>query len=139
MCRYVDVSILASLNLPACIEEDGGAGLPESIREKAAAVRAAGGLPALRRLVAELPELLQRNRDILSEAERLLREEADADAALRAQFGARWTRTPSDQLTEAFRANAAKYSQIIDNAVRADAIVQQKFQQHEQVLHHHRS
>ncbi|CAH2267985.1 jg8426 [Pararge aegeria aegeria] len=125
-------SILASLNLPACIETEGsgGAGLPESIRSKAAAVRAEGGLPALQRLMAELPELLQRNREILTEAERMLREEAEADAALRAQFGARWTRTESDKLTEAIRANASKYSQIIDGAVRADAIVQQKFQQH---------
>ncbi|XP_052739941.1 programmed cell death 6-interacting protein [Bicyclus anynana] len=125
-------SILASLNLPACIETEGagGAGLPESIRSKAAALRAEGGLPALQRLMAELPDLLQRNREILTEAERMLREEAEADAALRAQFGARWSRTESAKLTEAIRANAAKYSQIIDGAVRADAIVQQKFQQH---------
>ncbi|XP_041968836.1 programmed cell death 6-interacting protein isoform X2 [Aricia agestis] len=123
-------SILASLNLPACIESGGGSGLPESIRSKAAAVRAAGGLPALQRLMAELPELLQRNREILSEAERMLREEEEGDASLRAQFGARWTRTPSAQLTETFRANAAKYTQIIDNAVRADDIVQQKFRTH---------
>ncbi|CAH2085902.1 unnamed protein product [Euphydryas editha] len=125
-------SILASLNLPACIETTGDAGLPESIREKAAAVRASGGPAALRGLMAELPDLLQRNREILTEAERMLREEAEADAALRAQFGARWTRTESEKLTEAFRANAAKYAQIIDNAVRADSIVQQKFKQHEE-------
>lgn len=63
----------------------------------------------------------------------MLREEEEADSALRAQFGARWTRTESAKLTEAFRANAAKYAQIIDNAVRADNIVQQKFQQHKEV------
>ncbi|XP_038221651.1 programmed cell death 6-interacting protein-like [Zerene cesonia] len=126
-------SILASLNLPACIESESGGGLPESIRSKARAVREAGGLPALAQLMADLPDLLQRNRDILNEADRMLREEAEADAALRQQFGARWARTPSDQLTEAFRANSAKYAQIIDNAVRADAIVQQKFQQHKEV------
>lgn len=60
----------------------------------------------------------------------MLREEAEADAALRTQFGTRWTRTDSAKLTEAFRANADKYRQIIDNAVRADNIVQQKFAQH---------
>lgn len=67
------------------------------------------------------------------QAERMLREEREADEALRAQFGARWTRSESAALTEAFRANAAKYAQIIDNAVRADAIVQHKFLQHKEV------
>ncbi|KAJ8724698.1 hypothetical protein PYW08_016172 [Mythimna loreyi] len=123
-------SILASLNLPACIETAAGAALPDSIRARAAAVRDKGGLAELTRLMAELPELLQRNRDILDEAERMLREEEEADAALRTQFGARWSRTESAKLTEAFRANADKYRQIIDNAVRADNIVQQKFAQH---------
>lgn len=130
--------VLASLNLPACLDAGAeGGGVPASTLARAAAVRAAGGLPALRRLMAELPELLQRNRDILDEARRMLREEAEADEALRRQFGARWTRTPSDRLTEAFRANADKYAQIIDNAVRADNIVQQKFQQHEEVRLNH--
>ncbi|XP_075976463.1 programmed cell death 6-interacting protein-like protein AliX isoform X2 [Anticarsia gemmatalis] len=125
-------SVLASLNLPACVESAPGGDLPDSIRGKAASVRGAGGLAELTRLMAELPELLQRNKDILDEAERMLREEAEADAALRSQFGARWTRTESAKLTEAFRANADKYRQIIDNAIRADNIVQQKFQQHKE-------
>ncbi|CAK1543724.1 unnamed protein product [Leptosia nina] len=127
-------TILASLNLPACIEATTGGALPDSIREKARAVREQGGVRALRSLMAELPELLQRNRDILGEADRMLREEAEADATLREQFGARWTRTASERLTEAFRANRDKYAQIIDNAVRADAIVQQKFRQHEESI-----
>lgn len=59
-------SVLASLNLPACVEASAGAALPESIRAKAADVRAAGGLPELQRLMAELPELLQRNRSVPS-------------------------------------------------------------------------
>ncbi|XP_059054512.1 programmed cell death 6-interacting protein [Achroia grisella] len=126
-------SILASLSLPACIERESRSGeLPASIRGKAAAVRDAGGLPALQRLMAELPDLLTRNREILDEAERMLREEEESDASLRQQFGERWGRTPSANLTEAFRANAAKYRQIIDNAIRADNIVQQKYQQHKE-------
>lgn len=63
----------------------------------------------------------------------MLREEEEADNALRAQFGARWTRTASAQLTATFRANADKYRQIIDNAVRADKIVEEKYNQHKEV------
>ncbi|KAG6448193.1 hypothetical protein O3G_MSEX005360 [Manduca sexta] len=127
-------SVLASLSLPACLEDssDEQGALPASIRDKARSVRDAGGVAELRRLMAELPELLQRNRDILDEAERMLREEAEADASLRSQFGARWSRTESAKLTEAFRANADKYRQIINNAVRADNIVQQKYAQHKE-------
>lgn len=125
--------VLASLNLPACLEESQEGALPDSIRAKAAAVKEVGGAAALRRLMNELPELLQRNKDILDEADRTLREEKEADASLREQFGARWSRTESHKLTEGFRTNSDKYRQIIDNAVRADNIVRDKFRQHEQV------
>lgn len=62
-------SVLASLNLPACLET-AGPELPDAIRSKAAAVRDAGGLTELSRLMAELPDLLQRNKDILDEVRR---------------------------------------------------------------------
>lgn len=67
-------SVLASLNLPACVESaDTEAGqLPDSIVSKARAVREAGGIRELQRLMADLPELLQRNRDILEEVRSLL-------------------------------------------------------------------
>ncbi|KAG7310188.1 hypothetical protein JYU34_004740 [Plutella xylostella] len=127
-------SVLASLNLPACVETVAPGSLPASIRGKAAAVRGAGGAGGLRARQAELPALLARNTELLDEAERMLREEEEADNALRAQFGARWTRTASAQLTATFRANADKYRQIIDNAVRADKIVEEKYNQHKESI-----
>ena len=49
----------------------------------------AGGVEELDRLVRELPDLLQRNTDLLTEAERMLREEQESDSSLRTQHGAR--------------------------------------------------
>ena len=59
----------------------------------------AGGEDELERFVRELPDLLHRNTDLLSEAERMLMEEAESDSTLRAQHEARWNRTTSDKLT----------------------------------------
>jgi len=122
--------ILNSMNLPAALEDTTGGGVPASLKEKSAAVIEAGGVDELERLVRELPDLLQRNTDLLSEAERMLREEAESDSTLRNQHGARWSRTPSDKLTGTFTANATKYRTIINNATQADSVVKEKLATH---------
>ncbi|XP_063911920.1 programmed cell death 6-interacting protein isoform X2 [Zophobas morio] len=123
--------ILASLNLPAAIEvTDGGSALPPSILEKANVVSQLGGINELERMIRELPDALKRNQDILDETDRMLNEEKQADDSLRQQFKERWTRTPSEKLTEMFRSNGAKYRQIINNAVEADKVVREKFESH---------
>ncbi|KAL1491587.1 hypothetical protein ABEB36_012162 [Hypothenemus hampei] len=127
--------ILASLNLPAAIEvTDSSTGLPPSILEKAQTVSSLGGIAALKKMIDELPESLKRNQDILDETDRMLNEEKAADDALRQQFKEKWTRTPSDKLTEMFRSNASKYRQIINNAVEADKLVQNKFGTHKPMI-----
>lgn len=114
--------MLASLNLPAAIEITEGNTLPPSILEKADAVRQLGGIGELQRMISELPDLLRRNQDILDEADRMLNEEKQSDDSLRQQFKERWTRTPSDKLTEMFRSNSSKYRQIITNAVEVSSL-----------------
>lgn len=115
-------TVLASLNLPAAIEDTSGTEVPQSLLDKATYVRQAGGINTLEASMNELPDLLQRNRDILDEAEKMLKEERDSDDQLRDQFKERWTRIPSAKLTEQFTHNAQKYRAIIDNAVSADRV-----------------
>ncbi|XP_035208806.1 programmed cell death 6-interacting protein-like [Stegodyphus dumicola] len=122
--------ILASLNLPAALEDTTGNCLPQSLREKAAAVQEKGGMETIQRLLNELPSLLQRNNEILKESERLLNDEEESDQELRSKFGREWVRTPSSKLNEPLKSNIQKYSQIISTAVSADAIVKEKYEKH---------
>lgn len=59
--------VLASLNLPAALEDLSGDAVPQSILEKSRAVVQQGGLQSIEQLIKDLPELLQRNREILDE------------------------------------------------------------------------
>lgn len=124
--------ILSSMNLPAGLEDTTGGGVPDSIKEKSAAVVQAGGVDKLQKLVQELPDLLQRNTDLLTESERMLKEEAESDSKLRAQHGAKWNRTASDKLTGTFTTNSTKYRTIINNATQADGVVKEKLATHQQ-------
>lgn len=59
--------MLASLNLPAALEDLSGEAVPQSILEKSRAVVQQGGLQSIEQLIKDLPELLTRNREILDE------------------------------------------------------------------------
>ncbi|KAJ8035530.1 Programmed cell death 6-interacting protein [Holothuria leucospilota] len=120
-------TVLASLNLPAAVEDLGGDNVPQSLLEKSQKLQAAGGLESIDQLFSELPDLLERNRQILSEATRELDAETAADKEMKERFKEKWSRTPSDQLTAGFRTEGNKYKQILDNAIQADQVVKEKY------------
>ena len=53
--------------------------MPQSLKEKSTAIVEAGGVTELAKMIEELPDLLQRNKEILDEADRMLREERESD------------------------------------------------------------
>merc|ERR1719210_820273 len=68
-------SILASLNLPASIEDLSGTTVPQSVLEKGSKLKELGGISLLMQLMTDLPALLTRNKEILDESTRMLDEE----------------------------------------------------------------
>ena len=57
----------------------------------------------------------------------MLDDEERGDTELRSQFKERWTRTVSSSLTVPLREEAKKYMDIIQNAINADKVVQEKY------------
>ncbi|XP_029104308.1 programmed cell death 6-interacting protein isoform X2 [Scleropages formosus] len=122
--------VLASLNLPAALEDLSGDSVPQSILEKSRAVVQQGGLQSIEQLIKELPELLQRNREILDESLKMLDDEESTDSELRAKFSQRWSRTPSGDLYKPLRAEGTNYRNVLDKAVQADQVVRERYNAH---------
>ncbi|XP_019502787.1 PREDICTED: programmed cell death 6-interacting protein isoform X1 [Hipposideros armiger] len=126
--------VLASLNLPAAIEDVSGDTVPKSILTKSSSVIKQGGIQTVDQLIKELPELLQRNREILDESLRLLDEEEATDNDLRAKFKERWQRTPSNDLYKPLRAEGTNFRAVLDKAVLADGQVKERYQSHRDTI-----
>ncbi|XP_071789061.1 programmed cell death 6-interacting protein-like isoform X4 [Asterias amurensis] len=120
-------SVLASLNLPASIEDMGGSTVPPSVLQKSTAVREKGGIASIDKLFNDMPDLLKRNTEILNESLRLLDEESKSDDEMRERFKERWTRLQSGQLTTPLRTESSKYRTILNNAIQADGVVREKY------------
>ncbi|CAG5134687.1 unnamed protein product, partial [Candidula unifasciata] len=127
-------SVLASLNLPAALEDLSGERVPQSLLEKAQQIQEMGGLSKIDQLMSDLPELLARNREILNESIKALDDEEKSDQQLRDQFKEKWTRTPSVTLTRPMRDEANKYKSILDTAIQADHIVRDKYNTHKKAI-----
>uniref|UniRef100_UPI0037E814AC programmed cell death 6-interacting protein isoform X2 n=1 Tax=Semicossyphus pulcher TaxID=241346 RepID=UPI0037E814AC len=122
--------VLASLNLPAALEDLSGDSIPQSIAEKARSIVQQGGLQSIEQLIRDLPELLTRNREILDESLKMLDDEETTDNELRTKFNQRWNRTPSGDLYKPLRAEGANFRNVLDKAVQADQVVKDRYNTH---------
>ncbi|XP_026535312.1 programmed cell death 6-interacting protein isoform X2 [Notechis scutatus] len=126
--------VLASLNLPAAIEDVSGDSIPQSILQKSKSVIEQGGVEAIDQLMKDLPELLQRNREILDESLRILDEEEATDNELKNKFKERWQRTSSNDLYKSLRAEGSNFRNVLDKAVQADKQVKERYQSHRDTI-----
>lgn len=60
----------------------------------------------------------------------MMDEEERQDTQMRERFTTKWTPKPSAELTVQLRQEADKYRGIMENAVRADAVVREKYNAH---------
>ncbi|XP_029370550.1 programmed cell death 6-interacting protein isoform X5 [Echeneis naucrates] len=122
--------VLASLNLPAALEDLSGDSIPQSIAEKARSIVQQGGLQSIEQLIKDLPELLTRNREILDESLKMLDDEETTDNELRTKFNQRWSRTASGDLYKPLRAEGTNFRNVLDKAVHADQVVRDRYGTH---------
>ena len=121
--------------MPAAIEDVGGLNkVPQSLLDKSQIIKDKGGISKIDSMTAELPPLLQRNREVLDEAKRCLQEEEQSDNELRANMKDKWTRTPSRQLTEYLHSEIKQYEQIIENAIKANKVIDTKYRQNKDCI-----
>ena len=60
----------------------------------------------------------------------MMDEEERDDSQMRERFKAKWTPKPSGELTVQLRQEAEKYRGIMENAMRADGVVREKYNKH---------
>ena len=65
--KMFDCRFLASMSLPAAIEDKGGRQIPSSLTEKANEIKRKGGIQTLEKMFNDLPDALSRNKEILEE------------------------------------------------------------------------
>ncbi|MFT7816373.1 programmed cell death 6-interacting protein-like [Arapaima gigas] len=113
--------VLASLNLPAALEDLSGDSVPQSILDKSRAVVQQGGLQSIERLIKELPELLQRNREILDESRRVMELFVCGCLVPRLHHSYWVLLSPAE---------GASFRGALDQAVQADQMVRERYNTH---------
>ncbi|KAJ1814999.1 pH-response regulator protein palA/rim20 [Coemansia sp. RSA 2598] len=120
-------SVLSSLNLPYALEAiQKPVGLPPSILVGADEIRSEGGLLGLKRLLDSAIGANKRANDYLDESERALIDEAREDQRVRLNAppgSERANRPPSNELTNTFHSEIARFRNTLHEASQKDALI----------------
>ncbi|KAJ2701669.1 pH-response regulator protein palA/rim20 [Coemansia sp. IMI 209128] len=123
-------SVLNSLNLPHALDAiQKPVGLPPNILVGADEIKSEGGFIGLKRLLDNAIVSNTAAANLLAAAETALNEEAHEDLRVRQGAGAgspRARRAESSELTNTFRAEVAKYRDIVNKARDSDATIQKQ-------------
>ncbi|KAI3380159.1 hypothetical protein SNEBB_008335 [Seison nebaliae] len=127
--------VLANFNLPMAIETvfnqtsstSTAANIPQSIREKSAGIKAAGGIAHVEERMMQLPTAQKRNRDILNVCFQEIEKEEKEDENNRKLYGDRWNRTPSQILNGTFKSELNNYKGLLEAAGAADELINKKY------------
>ncbi|GAB4820758.1 hypothetical protein N2152v2_007804 [Parachlorella kessleri] len=120
---------LREWELPECLQAldaRSTAALPDAVRVELESVQDAGGAGHLQDLVAQIRELKRVAGEELNQCEVDLDAEAREDDELRAHYAARWTRTPSAQLTRVMRDKVQGYRSNLSVAGDSDTRLEQR-------------
>ncbi|KXS20847.1 BRO1-domain-containing protein [Gonapodya prolifera JEL478] len=118
---------LAAMKLPGSIEAmEQPKGVPPSVLQHADEVRREGGLSGLEESVATIQTLATEVNAKMVQLMRSLDEEAVEDRELKAQFGNKWTRTSSDELTKPLRSHGLTITNKLSVAAKSDQTILKK-------------
>uniref|UniRef100_A0A663M788 Programmed cell death 6-interacting protein n=1 Tax=Athene cunicularia TaxID=194338 RepID=A0A663M788_ATHCN len=121
--------VLASLNLPAAIEDVSGDTVPQSILNKSKSVIEQGGIQTVDQLIKDLPELLQRNKEILDEVSSATANTKTLLNTITELFLFKWQEKKYTIIQ-----NGANYHNILNKAVQADGQVKERYQSHRDTI-----
>lgn len=89
-------------------------------------MRKAGGDVILSQTWTRIQDKASQARTLLNNAISLMDEEEVNDDSLRSQYGSRWDRTSSKELTTSLRTSGGNYLDKLDRAITSDKLVEER-------------
>jgi programmed cell death 6-interacting protein len=114
---------LASLHLPAALEAMGSGGVPDELWAKIREVQLVGGEAALAKLQQDVAHARETVSTMFTSVKQQLQSELEDDQKLRLQFGPRWNRRSSANITAGFQTEIEAIEVFLKQATAADAKV----------------